>query len=118
MRFDDNGPKLNYNGRNAPSRAMGVVAKTLALIGGAILLVSALALSILFFSVLIVGGVIIGGYLWWKTREIRRQIRTQFNSDQPHRGETIEGEIIEGEIIRGEIIDDNERNARERQVDP
>lgn len=119
MQFDDKAPKLGYSGPGAPSRVMGIVAKAVTVIGGAILLMSALALSILFFAVVLVIGVLIGGYLWWKTREIRRQIRTQFPSDQPSPGEIIEGEIIEGEIIEGEIVEDDARRTQhERRIDP
>lgn len=112
MRFDDKRPELSHGGvppAGTPSRAMQVVAKAIALIGGAILIVSALALSLIFFAVLIVAGVLIGGYLWWKTRELRKQVRTQFESSAPFqtdrgRGEAMKGEIIEGEIIEGEIV--------------
>jgi hypothetical protein len=114
MRFDEKRSKQNYDGTSAssqaaPFRAPGIVGKAAAVIGGAILLLSTLALSILFFAVLIVAGVLVGGYLWWKTRELRKQIRTQLSS-----GETLQGEIIEGEIIEGEIIveDTPERDTR------
>ena len=94
MRFDDKRTELNHGGvAPTSSRAMQVVAKVAAVIGGAILIVSALAISLIFFAVLIVVGVLFGGYLWWKTRELRKQIRTQ-----------LEGEIIEGECIEGEIV--------------
>lgn len=104
MQFDDKGPKLDYN-RSGSSGAMGLVAKVLTVVGGAIVLVSALALSVLFFAVLIVIGAFIGGYLWWKTREIRKQIRTQFSSNQTGRGASFDGEIIEGEVIHSEIVE-------------
>jgi hypothetical protein len=96
---------------------MQVVAKAAAVIGGAILIVSALALSLVFFAVLIVVGVLVGGYLWWKTRELRKQIRTQLESTSPFhtdrgKGETLEGEIIEGEIV-GRGAPDETRPAGE-----
>ena len=108
MRFDDKRPELNHHGvrptRGTSSRAMEVVAKTVALIGGAVLLVSALALSLIFFAVLIVVGVLIGGYLWWKTRDLRKQVRTQFESTAPFQTDRGKGETMEGEIIEGEIV--------------
>lgn len=47
------------------------------------------------------------GYLWWKTRALRRQMRQmqqQHAAEQAYgevfRGQTYEGEIIEGEVVR------------------
>lgn len=122
MRFDDKRPELSHSGvppTGTPSRAMQVVAKAVALIGGGILIVSALALSLIFFAVLIVVGVLIGGYLWWKTRELRKQVRTHFESTtsfQTDRGaDRGKGEVIEGEIIEGEIVG---RGAPDKDDEP
>ena len=113
MHFDDKRPEWDERGA-APTRgAPGLVARVAAIIGGAILLVSALALSIFFFAVVAVAGVLVGGYLWWKTRELRKQIRTQFASSDSQR-EIIEGEIIEADIIEGEVVG---RNASESHSD-
>jgi hypothetical protein len=108
MRLDEASSRRESHA-GAPSRAMNVIAKVVAVLGGAVLAVSALALSLVFFAVVLMIGVLVGGYLWWKTRELRKQIRTQLSS-----GETLQGEIIEGEIIEGEIIveDTPERDTR------
>ena len=40
-----------------------------------------------------------GGYLWWKTRELRRQMRARMQEQsQPWSG----GDYIEGEVITRE----------------
>ena len=114
MQFDDKRPELGERGTPPTRGAPGLLARVAAIIGGAILLMSALALSIFFFAVLAVAGVLIGGYLWWKTRELRKQIRTQFASNDSQR-EIIEGEIIEADIIEGEVVG---RNASEVDSDP
>jgi hypothetical protein len=59
---------------------------------GAIVLVSAFVLSLAVLAVGLAVTLTVGGYLWWKTRELRKQIRTRM---QPQSG----GVIIEGEVI-------------------
>ena len=65
---------------------------TLAMIG-LVLMFSAL----IFVAVLTVGAMA-WGYLWWKTRSLRKQMR-----EYPLGDEAIKGEIIEGVAIR--VID-------------
>jgi hypothetical protein len=50
-----------------------------------------IALSIFVFLAVAVAAMLVGGYLWWKTRPLRRQLRER----QP-----LGGRIIEGEAIR------------------
>jgi hypothetical protein len=74
------------------------------LLGGVIAL--ALLVPLLMFSaavlvILLVIGIIAGGIFWWKTRQIRQQIRSftpPASSVMEDTGGT--GEIIEGEVIR------------------
>jgi len=44
------------------------------------------------------------GYLWWKTRDLRKQMRNHPFGDEVIAGEVIEGEVIRGEVIEGEVI--------------
>ena len=69
--------------------------KTIAVAGAGIVLVSAIAISIVFFAVAIVFLVGVGGYLWWKTRHLRKQMRTQF----------AQSDVIEGVVIREDRIE-------------
>lgn len=90
---------------NPPSawhKAVAVV--TTFVLGTVALMFSAIALTIL-AVIAIIGG----AYLWWKTREVRRQIQAQMQGfppsgatmqHDPFRGESFEGEIIEGEAVR------------------
>ncbi|WP_068637189.1 hypothetical protein [Thauera butanivorans] len=52
----------------------------------------ALMFSVVFFAVVVTVGAVAWGYLWWKTRALRKQMR-----DHPPAGR---GMVIEGEIIR------------------
>jgi hypothetical protein len=56
--------------------------------------------SVLLFAVVATVGVVAWGYLWWRTRELRRRMRAH-----PPGG----GVVIEGEVIR-EV--DGERRER------
>ena len=57
------------------ARAAGPIGRALALVAGGLVLVAALFVSAVVFSVLLVAGAIAGGWLWWKTRGLRREIR-------------------------------------------
>lgn len=73
---------------------MAVFAATVVLIG------LALIFSMAVFAVILVAGAIAWAYLWWKTRELRKQMR-----NFPPRGVVMEGELVEDEKIRGEVIE-------------
>lgn len=102
---------------NPPSllRKAGVVAGAVALVG-----------LMLVFSALLLPVVLIGGaYVWWKTREVRKQFQQmqaqmQQMRDFPPRsgnpqGEPLRGEVFEGEIIEGEAVRVHEARIEERR---
>jgi len=75
-----------------------------AVVGGGIF-VLALMFSVVLFAGVVTVGLVAWGYLWWKTRSLRRQMR-----DHPP-----EGLVIEGEVIReGEVEDFPEDTSRRR----
>ena len=61
---------------------------------GAAFLVLAFMFSLVILAALAVGGLMLWGWLWWKTRAVRKQMREQ--SPEP----ASKGYIIEGEVIR------------------
>jgi hypothetical protein len=67
----------------------GWFGRVLAMGLGAIVLVTAAMLSVILLAVLFGVGAIVIGYLWWKTRELRRQART-FGND---------GRIVDIEVV-------------------
>ncbi len=77
----------------------GLLGKILAFILGAGFLVLAFMFSLVALAVIAVGGLIIGGWLWWKTRAIRQQMKDMQATMQTQQPAT-EGHIIEGEVIR------------------
>jgi hypothetical protein len=82
------------------------------IVGGVVLVaVFALALtvSIALFAVVLTVGAIVWGYLWWKTRDLRRAIREQMAAGTaggdmgPGTGSgpgAAHGVVIEGEVVR------------------
>ena len=78
-------------GNAPPSRApgSGFLGKILTTVASAAVLVMAFMLSLLVFAVVAAIGLMLGGYLWWKTRELRKQMR-----DRPQGGRIIEGEVV------------------------
>jgi len=51
---------------------------------------------------------LVGAYLWWKTRDLRRQMRADM-SRAVFGDNIIEGEIIEGEIVRDDGRKDGDK---------
>ena len=89
------------------TQPQSLLGKVLTLVLGAAFLVLAFMFSLVALAVVAVGGTMLWGWLWWKTRAVRKLIREQgiapesmarsnSNSDESHSG----GYIIEGEVIR------------------
>jgi hypothetical protein len=91
MQPDEPRARIGYRG-GALSRAKEIAVKTLLVLGGAVVLVSAVVVSLTFLVIGLAIVLTFGGYLWWKTRDLRKQIRERM---QPQaRGQIIEGEVI------------------------
>ncbi len=77
----------------------GFFRKMVALIATVGLITLVLMFSAVVFAVLLLAGITAWAYLWWKTRELRKQMRS-YSSRSVVMEEVIEGEVIEGESIR------------------
>jgi hypothetical protein len=66
----------------------GVLGRAIATATGAPLVGVGILFSVLLFAMLAGAALLVGGYLWWKTRDLRRQIRQR------------PGRIIEGEVVQ------------------
>ena len=110
---------IAYTTANRPS----LLQKTVAIVATAALVAVGLMFSAVLFVALLIVLALGWAYVWWKTREVRRQMKQMHDNvrelqersaDMQHetfereafRGETYEGEIIEGEAVRV----DTERN--------
>jgi len=112
MHNDTRGPsfnrkRLHYRQQTLPGGVLGRVA---AFIGTVILAGIALLFGTVLFALVIAAGMIVWGYFWWKTRDLRKQLREQFDRSRAY--QTTErppagADILEGEVIR-EIRADGE----------
>ncbi len=89
---------LLLSGARQRSHRFGFQPRTLAgrIVGfvlGAITLVLAFAFSIVVFAVLTTGAVIAGGWLWWKTRHLRKELRAAQAGIRPGERE-VRGEAV------------------------
>ena len=95
------------NGRPPPRRVTyekklqvggsGWFGRFLAIVLSVIVLVAAAMLSVVLLAVLFAVGTIVFGYLWWKTRALRRQARA-FDDD---------GRIVDVEVVHNNSSDDD-----------
>jgi protein-S-isoprenylcysteine O-methyltransferase Ste14 len=94
MNLDESGARIGHQG-TAMSRAKKLALKALLIVGGVVTLASAFVLSLAFLAIGLAVVLFAGAYLWWQTRELRRQMRARIQP-QP------DGRIIEGEVISRE----------------
>lgn len=102
----DTRPKLGDR-RPPTSRAKDALVKVSTAIAGGVMLVSALVISVVFFAVAVVVLLGIGGYMWWRTRELRKALREQLEAQERVFGgspnapdDVIEGVVIERTEVR------------------
>ena len=77
----------------APASLAG---RLLGFAGALIVAILAFMFSIAALVVVAVGGALLGGWLWWKTRAVRRQMQDAMQAQQRPAG----GHVIEGEAVR------------------
>jgi hypothetical protein len=88
MQSDRPPPRVAYEKGIRIGRS-GWFGRLLAVVLGSILFVAAAMLSVVLLAVLFAAGVIVVGYLWWKTRALRKQARA-FGDD----GRTVDVEVV------------------------
>jgi hypothetical protein len=84
---------------NSPAGSPGPLRKLAALLVTVAMVGLALMFSAVLFAIIIVAGTIAWAYLWWKTRELRKQLR-----DLPPREVMREERMGEGNVFEGEVI--------------
>jgi hypothetical protein len=81
-------------GSPGPLRKIAAFAATLLVIG------LILMFSAMLFVIILIAGVLAWGYLWWKTRALRKLMR-----NMPPRAAAMESEVFRREQTRGEVIE-------------
>ena len=93
---------LGFSG-SSRSSVGSFIAKIGSVIVGSALLVGTLVVSIAFFAVALAVAAVVFGFFWWKTREIRRQLREQLQGHtqarRPYEPATDHEDVIEGVVI-------------------
>jgi hypothetical protein len=101
-------PLLGGSGGVA-QRAKGFMAKATGVALGAVMLAGAFAVSLAFFVFILAAGLVVGGYLWWKTRDLRRQLREQMRQhDTGHAQRDVRSDEATGNVIEGVVISRSE----------
>jgi uncharacterized protein YneF (UPF0154 family) len=85
---------------NTSANFPNLLRKLVAIVSTIVLLGLALMFSVIVITVILVAGAIAWAYLWWKTRELRKQMR-----NYPPRGAMRESDVFEGEVMRGQVIE-------------
>lgn len=81
--------------------APGVLRKLLSFVTASAVLVLALTFSLVLFAVLLTIGLLVGGYIWWRLRQVRRQMEQASGQRQERDGRVIEGEVVRGPSSAG-----------------
>ena len=81
--------RLSGNGPRFHAHRVGFLGKFLTTVASAAVLVVVFMLSLLVFAAVAAIALLAGGYLWWKTRTLRRQMR-----ERPPGARVIDGEVI------------------------
>lgn len=91
QRFRQFNPAFSGQPASMAGRVLGFVGAVLAAI-------LAFMFSLAALAVIAIGGAALGGWLWWKTRAVRKQMQEQMQ--QQAQQQPIDGYVIEGEAIR------------------
>ena len=96
MQIDEPRARIGYRD-SAVFRAKQLALKTLVVLGEVVVLASALVVSLVFVAIGLTVVLTVGGYLWWQTRELRRQMREGMQGQPQSAGNVIEGEVLSPE---------------------
>jgi O-antigen/teichoic acid export membrane protein len=99
MHSDEPRARIGYRG-SAVSRAKNLALKSFVVLGSVLMLASAFVLSVVFLAIGLAVVLGVGGYLWWQTRDLRKQMRARMQEPPQSAGQVIEGEFVSLERTR------------------
>ena len=85
---------------NPPDQPPGLLRKLLAVVIAIAAIGAVLMFSAVLLIVLLIVGTLGGAYLWWKTRELRKQLRRFSRPEVVREAEASNDAVFEGEVIR------------------
>jgi predicted membrane protein len=89
--LDQQNPRVGYRG-GLSARVKDLLRKVAAILLGAALVAGAFVVSIVFFAAVFAIALVFAGYLWWKTRQLRKQMRQRVD----------QSDVIEGTVLKSE----------------
>lgn len=89
---------------HTPANIPNLLRNLIAVVATAAAFGLALMFSVVVVAVILVAGMLGWAYLWWKTRELRKQMRNYPPPGMVREGEMAENDVIMGEVIEGEVI--------------
>ena len=75
--------RIGPSGRLPHGQRPGLLQKLVGTLAAILLLVGAFMISVVVLAVVATAGLVGGAYLWWKTRELRRQLRERARARPP-----------------------------------
>jgi O-antigen/teichoic acid export membrane protein len=88
--------KFLHHSANPNRKPTSLPMKVVKILVALIIVSLALILAAVLFVYIAIGAAIVFGYIWWKTRSLRKQMRNHAPSSPPQQN----GLVIEGEVIR------------------
>jgi hypothetical protein len=93
MQNDRPPPRVAYE-KGIRIGGSGWLGRVLAVVVGAVVFVAAAMMSLILLTVLLALGTVAVGYLWWKTRELRKHLRTYGERNYGDDGRTVDVEVV------------------------
>ena len=88
----------------SPAKSSGPLHKLMALIMTVALVGLVLMFSAVLLAIIVTVGTIAWIYLWWKTRELRKQMRDFPPRAMEREKKASDDEVFEGQVFEGEVI--------------
>jgi hypothetical protein len=85
-----------------PAQPKSLLGKAAAVLVGSLMLMLAVMFSLVALTVVAVGGTLFAGWLWWKTRALRKAMR-----EAAPAAARPDDQVMEGEFVREEADDDH-----------
>lgn len=92
FKFSQHRMRFNAGPQSLPRKLLGLIL-------GAVLLVLGFMFSLVALAVVAVGGTLLGGWLWWKTRALRRELAKAATPGESRKNRG-DDRVIEGEAVR------------------
>ena len=95
----------NSTDLSSPLRKLVAVVATATVVGIAVMF------SVVLVAVVLFAGSLALGYFWWKTRDLRKQVRSHSARNVVTETVIVENDVIKGEVIEGEAtrLDDTQK---------